>query len=269
VTTEQSAVSFGELLHLEPSGNDAFVGTGHQYPWGGLYGGHIVAQALRAAAKTVDGQMVPHSLHAYFIRPGDGADPVRYEVDRSRDGRAFCTRRVVATQSNVILNLEASFHVAEDTPAVQTFGLEPGTPTPDALVNDSWSPMFERRFIPGTDAQGRSRAWFRMRDALDDDPVLHACALAYLSDDLPTDAVVRAHPEGGTQFENHAEQFWSASLDHAIWFHAHDAGEWQLQDFICHRFGGARGLGIGHVFRPDGRHVATVAQEVLLREHRG
>ena len=102
------------LLNLANHGPDTFVGIGPQYPWGGLYGGQIVAQALRAAAATVDADMQPHSLRAYFIRRGDPDEPVRYEVDRIRNGRSFCTRRVVARQAvGAILNLEASFQLDE------------------------------------------------------------------------------------------------------------------------------------------------------------
>ena len=98
------------LLDLQPIGNDSFAGIGREYPWGGLFGGHIVAQALRAAALTVDDDLLPHSLRAYFIRRGNNQEKVQYEVDRVRDGRSFYTRRVMATQkSEAILNLEASF----------------------------------------------------------------------------------------------------------------------------------------------------------------
>ena len=103
-------MTLAKLFELEPHGNDVLVGEGHPYPWGGLYGGHIVTQALNAAAHTVDPEYLPHSLRAYFIRRGDNAATVRYEVDRIRDGKSFVTRRVVARQSvGAILNLEASF----------------------------------------------------------------------------------------------------------------------------------------------------------------
>src|SRR5512133_1394882 len=102
------------MMQLEQHGPDTWVGEGPRYPWGGLYGGQIVAQALQAAALTVDPRFLPHSLHAYFIRRGDHAQPVRFEVDRVRDGRSFVTRAVVARQSmGAILNLSASFQVAE------------------------------------------------------------------------------------------------------------------------------------------------------------
>ena len=107
-----------ELVHHGP---DTYVGTGPRYPWGGLYGGQIVAQALRAAGNTVDPGYEPHSIRAYFIRPGDHSEPVRYEVDRIRNGRSFTTRRVVARQAiGAILNAECSFQQPEDSLSVQT-----------------------------------------------------------------------------------------------------------------------------------------------------
>ena len=96
-TDEQA--TFEQMMALEQHGPDTYVGVGPSYPWGGLYGGQIVAQALRAAGLTVDGRYLPHSLHAYFIRPGDPSEPIRFEVDRIRNGRSFTTRRVVARQS--------------------------------------------------------------------------------------------------------------------------------------------------------------------------
>ena len=206
------------LFDLEPHGADTFVGTGPRYPWGGLYGGQIVAQALGAAAATVDDEFAAHSLRAYFIRAGDHAEPVRYEVDRIRNGRSFCTRRVVARQAvGAILNLEASFAVAEDSPSVQAVTLDPSTPGPEGLVEDSWTPAFERRFVPEPDGSGgRARCWFRMASQLADDPRLHTTALAYVSDDLPTDAVTRAMGIGREAFDG---GWFSVSLDHTNWFH--------------------------------------------------
>lgn len=260
---------FVDLLELADHGPDVRVGSGTPYPWGGLYGGHIVAQALRAAAASVEPEFRPHSLRAYFIRPGDAAEPVRYEIDRIRNGRSFCTRRVVARQAaGAILNLEASFQVPEETGAVQTFALDE-VPPPEDLTDDSWTERFERRFVPGTDERGRARAWFRMTDPVGDDPLLHACALAYVSDDLPTDSVLRVKPLGPIPDESPWEHVFSVSLDHAVWFHRPlQADDWHLQDFSCHGFSDGRGLAIGHVFAPDGTHAATVAQEVLLRRLR-
>jgi acyl-CoA thioesterase-2 len=261
-------MDFAELIRLESHGADVLVGTGPRYPWGGLYGGQIVAQALRAAASTVEASFMPHSLRAYFIRAGDHAEPVRYEVDRIRNGRSFCTRRVVARQAiGAILNLEASFHTGEGSETVQTVAFDASTPGPDGIDNDSWATAFERRFLRDEGAgAGRTRCWFRVPGPLADDPLLHVTALAYMSDDLPTDAVVRAIGVGRDDFE---AGWFSVSLDHTIWFHQPvRADEWHLQDFTCHGFGDGRGLAIGHVFRPDGTHAATIAQEVLVRRRR-
>ena len=246
------------MIHLEPHGADVLVGTGPQYPWGGLYGGQIVAQALRAAAATVEPTFLPHSLRAYFIRAGDHLEPVRYEVDRIRNGRSFCTRRVVARQAiGAILNLEASFHVGESSPSVQTIHLEPGTPEPDGLVERFVDAGVRAPLRAGYRRQpGRARCWFRMRHPVGDDPLLHATALAYMSDDLPTDAVARAMRLERDAFD---AGWFSVSLDHTVWFHRPlRADEWHLQDFTCHGFNDSRGLAIGHVFdagrRPRGDH---------------
>ena len=272
-----SIVNVSDILDLEPHGPDTFVGTGPQYPWGGLYGGQIVAQALQAATETVDGEFAAHSLRAYFIRRGDHDEPVRYEVDRIRNGRSFCTRRVVARQSiGAILNLEASFQVPEDTADVETVSFPLDVPRADELPDTSWTPMFGRCFVPasrleasGRSGQGRVAAWLRVREDLSARPDLHRGGLAYLSDDLPTDAVVRAHPLGREPEELLHQVVFTASLDHTIWFHRPlRADRWHLYDFSCQTYVASRGLSIGHVFDEDGSHVATVAQEVLLRDSR-
>jgi acyl-CoA thioesterase-2 len=256
------------MMTLEPHGPDTFVATGPSYPWGGLYGGQIVAQALRAATLAVDPAYVVHSLHAYFIRLGDAEEPIRLEVDRIRNGRSFLTRRVVARQSGgAILNLSASFHIPEEAPAVHTEPM-PAVAAPDALPEDGWSPLLRRRFLGADIAPGRIGAWLRLADDVGDDPVLNACALAYLSDDLPTDAVFARHPQRPPRETAH-DRFWSASLDHAIWFH-HPlrAYDWHLHAFTCHGLVGTHGLSIGAIFDRGGRQVATVSQEVLIRPRR-
>ena len=129
------------------------MGTGPEYPWGKrVYGGQVVAQALRAAALTVDGPYLTHSLHAYFIRAGDVDEPIRFEVDRLRNGRSFVTRQVVARQSGgAILNLSCSFHVDEDQADVQVGGLPPEvTPPRDPDADVQWGPFLERQWaVPG------------------------------------------------------------------------------------------------------------------------
>lgn len=270
------------MFELASHGPDVHVGVGPQYPWGGLYGGQIIAQALRAASLSVDSGVLPHSIRAYFIRRGDATEPVRYEVDRIRNGRSFATRRVVARQAiGAILNAESSFQRPERSTEVQTIEM-PDVPPADVLERDSWSPSFERADVPAErlrdsrrDGSGRRASWMRVVDPMSDgagdgdaDPqLLHRCWLAFLSDDLPTDAVVTAHPEGrDPDFE--ANRF-TASLDHTLWFHRPiDVSQWHLHDFACVHLVGGRGLAVGHVFTADGAHAATVAQEVLLRDLR-
>src|SRR6476659_8253659 len=160
------------LFDLESHGADTFVGIGPQYPWGGLYGGQIVAQALRAAASTVDSDLEVHSLRSYFIRRGDHTEPIRFEVDRIRNGRSFATRRVVARQAiGAILNLEASYQRPEESAELSPITM-PSVPVPDELEESSWSDDFVRRFVPESairaDAAmgaGRTTAWIKVRPA--------------------------------------------------------------------------------------------------------
>jgi acyl-CoA thioesterase-2 len=266
------------MFELSPHGADVFVGTGPEYPWGGLYGGQIVAQALRAATLSVEQDLEPHSIRAYFIRRGDATEPVRYEVDRIRNGRSFATRRVVARQAiGAILNAESSFQRPEDAAHVQTIEM-PKVPGAEHLDQSSWSTSFDRSTVPSTDVPSgsagtaRSVAWMRVNSDLGDpsdaaSQLLHRCWLAYLSDDLPTDSVLQAHPD--CEEIRAAEAFFTASLDHTIWFHRPlRADRWHLYDFSCHHLTGGRGLSLGHVFDADGQHVATVTQEVLVRDTR-
>jgi len=259
-------VDFVTMMALEPHGTDVWVGAGPRYPWGGLFGGQIVAQALRAATFTVGGSYRVHSLHAYFIRPGDHTEPIRFEVDRVRNGRSFCTRRVTARQSvGVILNLAASYQVDEPGPSVQTAAM-PELAPPGELRDDSWSEIFERRVAPRQ--PGEVRAWARLAKPIGDDPALHACALAYISDDFPTEAVVSLMPDWDRRVPPE-QQFFSASLDHAIWFHrAVDVDDWHVHAATSHGLMSSRGVSVGHVFTAEGAHLATVSQEVLLRPAR-
>jgi acyl-CoA thioesterase-2 len=270
-------VDFASIMNLEPHGPDTYVGVGPQYPWGGLYGGQIVSQALRAATLAVEPEFEVHSLHAYFIRRGDHDEPTRFEVERVRNGRSFVTRRVVARQAvGAILSMSASFQRPEPGAEVQTAVL-PDVPLPDQLDDsESWSTMFSRRFVTRSTwsgeaeseagrrlGPGRAAAWLRNTEPVADEPGLQSCALAYLSDDIPTDAVVAQHPD---RLKGEEHDWWSASLDHAIWFHRPlRADEWHLYDFTCHGLLSSRGLAVGHVFTLGGSHVATIAQEVLLR----
>ena len=263
MTGKTAPVEFSTMMALEAHGADTFVGVGPRYPWGGLYGGQIVAQALRAAALTVDDGYRVHSLHAFFIRRGDHNEPIRFEVERLRNGRSFVTRAVVARQSTgAILNMSASFQVDEEATDVQA-AVPPAVAPPEEVPADSWTPMLDRRRLTGL-GSGRSAAWLRLVEPIGED-ILHACALAYLSDDMPTEAVVALHPDARGSTE---DSWLSASLDHAIWFHRPArADAWQLHEFRCHGLLSSRGLAVGQVFSGES-HVATVAQEVLLRPRR-
>jgi len=265
-------VNLHELFDLTPHNGDVYVGQGIEYPWGRLYGGHVVAQALRAAAFTIEVGMLPHSLRAYFIRRGENAQPVRYEVERIRDGKSFCTRRVVALQDNVaILNLEASFQKFEHSPDVSNIVHQHDIMQPDEIEETSWSTSFNRRMLPQSaltgifrEGAGRTAAWFRVKDSLGDDELLNRCALAYLSDDLPHESVIGAIPELSKASADGQEL--GASLDHTVWFHRPvHADQWHLYEMSCLSFGGGRGLTQGYVFAQDGTHVATVSQETLER----
>jgi acyl-CoA thioesterase II len=266
---QTAGMDFAEMMQLDAHGVDTFVGIGPAYPWGGLYGGQIVAQALGACGHTVDPQFLPHSLHAYFIRPGDSSEPIRFEVDRLRNGRSFVTRQVVARQSGgAILTMIASFQVTEDAADVQTAAMPPVS-GPDELVADAWTDLFDRRSLPRGEQPEREQAWMRVTCDLDDDPLLHACGIAFMSDDLPTEPLRVLHPLWSPVPHDDDSQFMTVSLDHAMWFHRPArADEWHLEDFLAGGLTGARGLTTGNLFGPDGTHIATVAQEALIRVRR-
>ncbi len=269
-TPDIHEVEFRDLLALEPHGPDTFVAIGARYPWGErLFGGQVVAQALRAAAETVDRSRPAHSLHSYFIRPGTPHEPVRYEVERLRDGRSFSTRQVVARQSSgAILNLSVSFQVVEDEADVQLAALPSDIPAPDdpALTDQSWGALLDRRAVDLPD--GRVGSWIRLLADLHDDPVDQACGLAFISDSAPSRAARVAHPDF-TGEDSDRRLFQGASLDHAVWFHRPtDPCEWHWFDTVSHGLSGGRGLVTGDVVRADGEHVATIAQEFLLRRRR-
>ncbi len=265
-----ACVDLLELMRLEQHGPDTYVGVGPRYPWGGLYGGQIVAQALHAAAATAPDGSMPHSCHAYFIRRGDADEPIRFEVQRLRDGRTYSTRDVVARQSSgAILGLSASFARPDESGVDVQLATMPDVAPPVRLADRSWTDVFERRdgpFGPGT-----ATAWFRFPGDVPDDPLIGACGLAFASDDLPSEAAQTLHPDvggpigGGQPFE----LYTGTSLDHAIWFHRRVlAGSWQLHTVSCVGLLGSRGLAIGAVFDIDGRQIASFTQEVLVRRRR-
>lgn len=263
-------IEFRELLTLEPHGPDTFVGIPARYPWGvRLFGGQVVAQALKAAASTVDYDRPAHSLHSYFIRPGSHDEPVRYEVERLRDGRSFSTRQVVARQSaGAILNLSVSFQIEEDEADVQISDIPAELAAPDDpnLIDSSWGALIERKAVELDD--GRLGYWIRLTADLDGDPVDQVCGLAFMSDAAPSRAARSPHPEY-TGSHSDRRRFQGASLDHSMWFHRPgDAGEWHWFDTRSHGLSGGRGLVTGDVITQSGRQVATIAQQVLLREYR-
>jgi acyl-CoA thioesterase-2 len=264
----QQPLDLSHVFQLEPHGPDTYVGESPHYTWGRIYGGLVVAQALWAATQTVRVEHPVHSVHAYFILGGEIGEPVRYEVDRVRNGRSFSTRRVVARQSaGAILTLACSFQVDEGGTGTQSAVFPEDVPMPDTLRRE-FDAGCERCDVPVRQGPPRSRAWVRFPATLPEDPRVHACALAYMSDVNPMGAVSASHPKKVPEGEWDAS-FMGASLDHAIWFHRPaDASDWLLIDMTGHGVIGSRGLATGPVFSADGVHLATIAQEALLRERK-
>ncbi|MEM7252690.1 MAG: acyl-CoA thioesterase domain-containing protein [Pseudomonadota bacterium] len=264
----QSSLDLGQVFALEPHGPDTYVGESPPYSWGRIYGGLVIAQALWAATLTVRPEHRVHSLHAYFILGGDPREPVRYEVDRLRNGRSFTTRAVTARQSGgAILNLSCSFQVDEEGPETQsaTFPSDATVPEGEGVAWDAGAQRLDVE-IPHAP---RSLSWVRYPNTLDDDLRIHACALAYLSDVNPMTAVGNSHPDGPISDGAWRTQYMSASLDHAMWFHRPTrVDDWLLIDMTGHGVIGSRGLATGLVYTADGIHVATIAQEGLLRQRR-
>lgn len=273
------------VLDIERLEVDLFRGRGE----GGensqrIFGGHVIAQALVAAYRTVEDRLC-HSLHAYFIRPGDPKIPVIYEVDRARDGGSFTTRRVIAVQhGKQILNLAASFHKEEE-------GWEhqhemPQTPPPDALLSRAdlraaasakvpermrdWflrPRPIEIREVDGLDmfepepSSDYNRLWFRVAAQVDAEPWKHHCLMAYASDMSLLGSGNRPH---GVSWLS--GRVMGASLDHALWFHGPIRfDEWHLYEMDSPFAGGARSFNRGKIFTADGKLVASVAQEGLMR----
>jgi acyl-CoA thioesterase II len=269
-----------DLLDLEPIEVNIFRGIQPNEHRQRVFGGQVAGQALMAAGRTVEHGRV-HSLHSYFLRPGDPTVPILYEVDRIRDGRSFTTRRVVAIQhGRAIFNLEASF---EDTDA----GLEHQFPMPEAPDPESLPTLFERlapwreelndwferphpidqRYVgelswhlsePGDPVQ---RLWIRAEGTLPDDPLLHACVATYASDMSLMDTILAPHDVHWGD-----DGLMSASLDHCMWFHRpFRADEWMLYDTDSPIATAGRGLARGFLFDRQGRLCVSLAQEGLVR----
>jgi len=265
------------LLDLEPLEVNLFRGVSWKDDRPRVFGGQVAGQALVAAGRTVEPSKVVHSLHAYFLRPGDPSVPIIYEVDRIRDGKSFITRRVVAIQhGEAIFNLQASFHRPEtgldhqlempEAPAPESLPRadELAPPTPGKL----WARQpIDIRYVGGppwetpASPAGRQLVWIRADGTLPDDPVLHTCVVAYASDYTLLGSSLLPH--GRSYFR---DDIMMASLDHAMWFHRpFRADEWLLYSQASPSASGGRGLAMGAIFRRDGTHAVSVVQEGLIR----
>lgn len=255
-----------ERLALDDLGRDEFASR--QPPEAHhVFGGLLIGQAVRAAQRTVDGDRPVHSLHASFLTAGTGGEALRYRVERTRDGTSFSTRRVVVEQTGgPVLVMTADFHADEPGVEYEAPHTE-GVPGPEGLPLGRYdSPWFEARDLPVEGVQGRlphtTRSWYRVRVPVPDDPLLHRQCLAYMSDHGPTRAARQPHAHLGSDA---ARQ--SVSLDHSVWFHRPpDVNGWLLTELVPMATGRGRGLALGTIRTADGELLATVAQEVLLRE---
>jgi acyl-CoA thioesterase II len=254
-----------ERLALDEVAPDTFQTRDTPAP-GHVFGGLLIGQALRAAQLSVGDDKPAHSLHLSFALAGKGGEPIRYEVERTRDGASFATRRVVARQSRgIVIVLTADFHGDEPGAEYQT-PATPGVPGPDGLPRGRYdNPYIESRdvpVVPDDPVAHARRAWFHPTAPVPPDPLLHLQTLAYLSDHGPTRAARQPHGH----LSDDARRM-SVSLDHSVWFHRPvDVNQWLLSELVPVATGRGRGLSLGTLRTVDGTLVATVAQEVLLRE---
>lgn len=267
------------ILELENVELDIFRGFTPGHRTGGrIYGGQVVAQSLAAAYRTVEGRLC-HSLHSYFIRPGDPKIPILFKVERVRDGGSFSVRRVVAIQhGKQIFNLAASFQVPEE-------GFEhqldlPAAPPPEGLLSEDelrkqagvdqdrvpWPvevrPADPRPWGVVETLPPQDMVWFRARESVGSDTAVNQCALAYGTDMTLLDTSLRPHPTDWT-----SGRLQVASLDHALWFHhPSDFSEWHLYVQDSPSASGGRGFNRGSIFDQKGRLVASATQEALIRQ---
>lgn len=274
-----------DLLTLERLEDNLFRGQSRDIGSDFVFGGQVLGQALSAAQQTVDPDRQAHSLHGFFLRAGDIAAPIVYQVDRARDGRSFSVRRVVAIQhGKTILNCAMSFQVQEDglehqatmpeVPAPED--LDPPQPVPDdelarmPVKLQRWlgkdSPFQFRKVWPRNEFHPEKRPpyqhiWFRLTDTVADSPMLQRALLAYASDFHLIGTITLPH---GLSYLSHNVQM--ASLDHAMWFHRpFRVDDWLLYSFDSPTAQHARGLARGMIFKRDGTLVASTAQEGLVR----
>jgi acyl-CoA thioesterase-2 len=264
------------ILDLEPVGEDRYrAASSPLSPGDRVFGGQVAAQALHAASSTVAPEHAAHSMHAYFVRPGRNGVPIDLEVERTRDGRSFTTRRVLAKQEDeVIFEMSASFHQHEEGNDYQ-LGLAADIPPPeDAPERMLFMPEAMRARMPmemrevgasGPDEHGfyasTRRAWMRIKRPIGDDPVLHQSLLAYLSDMGAMFGAMAPTSDGRNR-----NLLMGASLDHALWFHRPlRADEWFLYDLHAVSNAGSRGLARGTMHDRHGRLGVSVAQEALFR----
>jgi acyl-CoA thioesterase-2 len=275
-----------DLLNIESLEEDLFRGFSPPEDRVRVFGGQVAAQALVAAGRTVDPERPVHSLHAYFLRPGDPNVPILFEVDRIREGRSFTTRRVKAVQhGKAIFNLHASFHIVEVGPehaaSMPTVLAPKDLPTLEERVTPflaelgpelaAWltreRPIDMRpvgddpRYLDATPREPLQDIWIRSNGSLPDDPLLHACIAAYASDLTLVDTILLPHGIGYGSAD-----YQIASLDHAMWFHhAFRIDDWMLYHQDSPYAGGARGFARGELFRSDGLLAVSMAQEGLIR----
>lgn len=276
-----------KLLSLEKIEENLFRGQSQDLGWGTVYGGQVLGQALSAAVQTVPADRSVHSLHAYFLRPGDVSKPIIYDVDRIRDGRSFTTRRVVAIQNGrPIFNLSASFQIEEDGFSHQSE--MPEATAPEELLTDQERVQqnydrvpkflkeralaarpFEIRAVDPLDdpiapspTAPTSKHWLKTTGELADDLALHQFLLAYASDFSFLTTSMRPH---GVSWLSPSMQV--ASIDHAMWFHRpFRVDEWLLHTVESTSASGARGYVRGRIFDPSGNLVASTSQEGLIRK---
>jgi acyl-CoA thioesterase-2 len=274
------------VLDLAQSGarttEDIFTGVSQKMPLGRVYGGQVLAQSIVAAERTIpDGRSV-HSMHGYFLRPGDASKGITFSVDRIHDGRSFSTRRTQAFQEGVpIFSMIASFQETDPGIEHQT-DLPTGLPAPEELpdLEDHLAglhPMSKRLFTDrpvdlrhfpspiylSVDGEhvARQAVWMRTRRAIPDDPRLHRAALAYLSDLTIQESILRAH---GVSWATPGLKV--ASLDHAMWWHRPGrVDDWMLYVQESPSARGGRGLATGRIYSRDGMLLASVAQEIMVR----